>query len=302
MGNKEMIELINLTKVIDKKTIIDNINLTINKGEIFGFLGKNGAGKTTTIKMIVGLLKITSGKVFINGYNIQSDFEKAIRNVGAIIEKPDLYENLTGYQNLKLVARIYDIKEDKVKDVINIIGLKEKINDKVKKYSLGMKQRLAIGIAIVREPKILILDEPTNGLDPNGIHEFREIIINLARKKNITILVSSHILSEMELMCDRVAIIDNGNIVAIKNINEKSDSYKKENYYFDTTNNTIACDILINENYNANIIDGKICLSVDKYEVQNIINLINKNSIRIFEIVKSKSSLEEIFISVTGGN
>ena len=167
----------NLHKSFRKKEILKGVSLEISKGDILGFIGPNGAGKTTTIKLILGLQKINSGKVIVNGFDIESNFEKAISKVGAIIENPDLYMYLTGYDNLKLISNLYKgVTNSRIDEVVKLVGLENRINDKVSKYSLGMRQRLGVAQAILHRPNLLILDEPTNGLDPEGIKELRTLL------------------------------------------------------------------------------------------------------------------------------
>jgi ABC-2 type transport system ATP-binding protein len=204
----------NLKKIIGKKEIIKGISFDLKEGEVFGFLGPNGAGKTTTIRMLVGLIKPTSGTIKICGYNIQTHFYEALKNLGCIVENPELYPYLSGWNNLLHFARMLDgIGEERIREVTELVGLKERIHDKVKTYSLGMRQRLGIAQALLGNPKVLILDEPTNGLDPAGIREMRQFIRYLAEQEGLSVLVSSHLLSEIQLLCDRVAIITRGTII-----------------------------------------------------------------------------------------
>ncbi|MGL5348877.1 MAG: ABC transporter ATP-binding protein, partial [Peptostreptococcaceae bacterium] len=197
-----VLELRNVSKIMGKKTLVEDVSFTINRGEIFGFLGPNGAGKTTTIKMITGLYKISKGEIYIDGYSIKKDFEKALSGVGGIIENPEMYGNLTGMDNLKIYARMHgNVSEDRIDEVVKLVKLGNRINDKVSKYSLGMRQRLGVAQALLHRPKLLILDEPTNGLDPMGIKELRETLRELSNKEGLAVMVSSHLLSEMELMC-----------------------------------------------------------------------------------------------------
>jgi len=224
MEVKNIVQIKNVTKKIGKKVIIDDLTFDVHSGEVFGFLGPNGAGKTTTIKMILGLMSITKGEIYIEGSNVEKDFEKAIARVGGIIENPDLYKYLTGYQNLVHFWRMYpDVKRERIDEVIKIVGLDKRIHDKIKTYSLGMRQRLGVAQALINSPKLLVLDEPTNGLDPAGIHELRTHLRTLAKEENVAIMVSSHLLSEMELMCDRVGIIQNGKLVGIQDMREMLD-------------------------------------------------------------------------------
>ena len=219
---QHVLELVDLRKNIRNKEIIKGINLTLGPAEILGFLGPNGSGKTITIRMIVGLIKPTAGYVKICGYSVTGDFVKAMSNVGCIIESPEMYKFLSGMENLLHFARMDErIALQRVAEVVEIVGLKNRINDKVSTYSLGMRQRLGIAQALLCRPRLLILDEPVNGLDPSGISEFRNLIRKLAHEEKMAIFVSSHLLSEAQLMCDRVAIIKQGIIVktvAVKDI------------------------------------------------------------------------------------
>lgn len=218
--DKIILKVEGLSKSFKKRKIVDNVSFESKEGEILGFLGANGAGKTTTIRMITGLISVDSGTVIIDGHNIKNEFEKAMDNVGAIVEIPFLYEYMTGMENIKLFAKLYKASEEGVQDAIKVSGLKERLNDKVKDYSLGMKQRIGLAVALMKQPKLLILDEPTNGLDPMGIKDLREFLKNLAHNKNISVVVSSHILMEMEQLCDRVVIISEGKIICTKTMEE----------------------------------------------------------------------------------
>lgn len=218
--NKTILKVEGLSKSFKKRKVVDNVSFESKEGEILGFLGANGAGKTTTIRMITGLINCDNGNVIIDGYNIKNDFEKAMDNVGAIVEIPFLYEYMTGIENIKLFAKLYKASEEGVQEAIRVSGLKERLNDKVKEYSLGMKQRIGLAVALMKQPKLLILDEPTNGLDPMGIKDLREFLKDLAHNKNISVVVSSHILMEMEQLCDRVVIISDGKIICTKTMDE----------------------------------------------------------------------------------
>ncbi|SCJ01039.1 Uncharacterized ABC transporter ATP-binding protein YbhF [uncultured Clostridium sp.] len=218
--SKVILKVEGLSKSLKKRKIVDNVSFEAKEGEILGFLGANGAGKTTTIRMITGLINSDSGEVIINEHNIKNDFENAMENVGAIVEVPFLYEYMTGIENINLFAKLYKASEDGVKEAIKVSGLKDRLNDKVKEYSLGMKQRIGLAVALMKQPKLLILDEPTNGLDPMGIKDLREFLKHLAHNKNISIVVSSHILMEMEHLCDSVVIISEGKIICTKTMDE----------------------------------------------------------------------------------
>lgn len=223
---KAILECIDINKSFGKKQILNNVSFKIFKGDILGFIGPNGSGKTTTIKCVLGLNKIDSGKVIINGYDIKKDFIKAIEKVGAIVDNPDLYIYLSGYNNLKLTTNIYqNIKEDRINEVVSLVKLEKDIKEKVSKYSLGMRQRLAIAQSLINNPNLLILDEPTNGLDPKGTKELRELLISLS-KQNTSILISSHNLAELENLCNKVCIINDAKIIEFNDIKVIKEKYK----------------------------------------------------------------------------
>ena len=199
-----------LNKTLGKKQILHSIDMECYSGEVYGFLGPNGAGKTTTIKIAVGLLQLDEGEISINGKDIRKDFEGAMANVGGIVENPEMYKYLSGMENLRQYARMREgVTEERIKEVVELVRLSNRINDKVSKYSLGMRQRLGVAQAILHRPKLLILDEPTNGLDPVGIEELRELIRSFPAK-GITVILSSHILSEVQQTADHIGIIAGG--------------------------------------------------------------------------------------------
>jgi ABC-2 type transport system ATP-binding protein len=211
-----ILEVNHISKSFSGKKILDNISFSISEGEIVGFVGPNGAGKTTTIRLITNLIHSDKGNVSICGCDLIKEREKALSNAAAIIENPSLYTFLSGFDNIDFIRKINNISKEKVNKIIEFIGLSDRINDKVKKYSLGMKQRLALGICLLTEPKLLILDEPTNGLDPSGTLELRKILVSLTKENKTSILISSHILSEIEKICDKIIFIKDGKIISIK--------------------------------------------------------------------------------------
>lgn len=290
-----ILEIKNVNKNYGRKKVINSLSLKVEEGQIYGFIGPNGAGKTTTIKMIVGLTSIDSGSILINNYDIKKDYEKAMKNVGAIVENPDLYDYLTGMENLKIFARIHNVKKERIDEIIKLVGLENRIYDKVKKYSLGMKQRLGIAVVLLHAPKLLILDEPTNGLDPSGIKELRTLLKELAHKNNISIFISSHMLNEMQLMCDKIAIIDKGTFIKV------DDVIKKENnlYYFDLANIEEAIKILKNQ-YVCYEENKKLIIEYDK-NISDIAKILIKNNIDIFSFGKKQDTIEQEFFKITGG-
>ena len=215
------IQLEHVSKYFGKRKVVDDLSFTTQTGEVFGFLGPNGAGKTTTIKMLVGLIGIDEGSISVCGSDVTKDFEKALANVGGIVENPEMYRYMTGYQNLKQYARMRKgVTQARIDEVVELVGLSNRIHEKVSKYSLGMRQRLGVAQALLHHPKVLVLDEPTNGLDPAGIRQLRDILRNLAHTEDICVLVSSHLMSDMQLMCDRVAILVKGKLIQTTTVEE----------------------------------------------------------------------------------
>ena len=257
-------------------------------------------GKTTTIKLILGLQNITSGTVVINGYNIEKDFTNAIKKVGAIVENPDMYMYLSGYDNLKLVANFYsEIARERILEVVKLVKLENRIKDKVSKYSLGMRQRLGIAQAILHKPNLLILDEPTNGLDPEGIKEMRELLITLAKKEKMGILISSHNLAELDNFCNKVCIIKNGMIIETSEISKIKKETNKDIEIFEVDDVNLVKRI-INE---VEVIDSnKFKLNISKEKVPDIINDLVNNGIKIYEVKQELNTLEDAFFEKTGGN
>ena len=208
-----MLEIQKLNKSYRKRKIINNLNMTVYKGDIYGFLGANGEGKTTTIRMITSLIKADSGDIIINGKSVINCKNEAIRNIGAMVEAPKFYENMSGYENLELMAKIMPgVSDLDIQNVLDLIGLKDRGRDKFKEYSMGMKQRLGIANALLGDPKLIILDEPSNGLDPYGMKEINNLIVSLAKRCDKTFIISSHLLHEMEGICNRIGILHSGKL------------------------------------------------------------------------------------------
>ncbi len=297
---KVILKCENLNKNIHGKKIIKDVSFDIKEGEILGFIGPNGAGKTTTIKLIIGLQKLNSGKIEINGYDIKNDFERAIEKVGTIVENPDLYMYMSGYNNLKLVANLYKgIDKKRIDEVVKLVGLENRIKDKVSKYSLGMRQRLGIAQAILHKPNLLILDEPTNGLDPEGIKHIRDLLKELAEKENMSIMISSHNLSEIENVCNKICIIQNGEIIEETGIEDIKNEVTGGEYTIEVDDAEKAISVLeVVEKTEGN----RIFINIEKEQVPEIIDKLVKNKIKIYEVSKAEVSLEEAFLRKTGGN
>lgn len=289
-----------LHKKFGKKEILKGVSLELYQGDILGFIGPNGAGKTTTIKLILGLQSITSGVVSINGYDIEKQFTKAIEKVGAIIENPDLYMYLTGFQNLKLVANMYSgVDRARITEVVKLVRLDNRINDKVSKYSLGMRQRLGVAQAILHKPKLLILDEPTNGLDPEGIKEMRDLLRELAQKEKMAIFISSHNLAEIETLCNKVCIIQNGNVIETTDM-QKVKETAQIHYHFVVDNSEKVKNIL---NYPTEIKQKtEAIVDIIKEQVPEAVKELVKNDVKIYGIYEEQMSLEDAFLKKTGGN
>lgn len=208
-----MLEIQKLNKSYGRRKIIDNLNMSVYKGDIYGFLGANGEGKTTTIRMITSLIKADSGDIIINGKSVKNGKNEAIKNIGAMVEAPKFYENMSGYENLELMARIMPgISDRDIQNVLDLVGLKDRGRDKFKEYSMGMKQRLGIANALLGDPELIILDEPSNGLDPYGMKEINNLIVSLVKRFDKTFIISSHLLHEMEGICNRIGILHSGKL------------------------------------------------------------------------------------------
>lgn len=297
MACEVVLKIKDLTKVYNKKRVVDGLTLNVEAGQIYGFLGPNGAGKTTTIKMITGLIKKDAGDIVINGIDAVKNHDVAMNYVGAIVEVPSFYEYMSGMENLKLYARLRNIKKEQILKIVGLVKLENKIYEKVKKYSLGMKQRLGLAVSLLHSPKLLILDEPTNGLDPEGIRELRELLKKIAHEDNVAVFVSSHLLSEMQLMCDKVAIINNGKIVKV----ESMDSIKNESNIYEFN----VSDIDMAQKYIGKIAkcekkQNKLIVFYDG-KISDILKLLIENEIEVVSFEKKENMLEEKFLSMTGG-
>ena len=301
----ELLRIEGLKKTIKKKKILNGFSLTVNSGEIVGFCGPNGAGKTTTIKMIMGLFSIKEGKITICGHDVVTDFERAMENVGGIVENPDLYKRLSGRENLEYFASMYPkVDPANIDEVVKLVKMSGRINDKVKTYSLGMCQRVGIAQALMHNPRLLVLDEPTNGLDPIGIKELRDLLKYLAKEAGVGVFISSHLLAEMELMCDRIYIIDNGVLIGEKAISAAFSQIDDDiyNYTFLTADNQKTLDYFQELQSNCSLENGGVNLVMKRSEIPAIIKTLTARDIGIYAVNQKQRTLEQDFISMTTGS
>jgi len=303
-----------LKKNIGGKTIIHNVEFDVHAGEIFGFLGPNGSGKTTTIRMLVDLIKPTAGKIIVCGENIDTHPDKALAYIGCIVENPEMYAFMTGWENLEQFARMQaGITVSRISEVVDIVGLDQRIHDKVKTYSLGMRQRLGIAQALLGKPRLLILDEPTNGLDPKGIKELREFIRKLA-DSGMSLFISSHLLSEIQLMCDRVAIIAHGEVIAVGEVEElmaqagtytlwQVDRPEEARELLKGQTDVVlvtADEHQIDESLMSLLVDPIITI-MDEERIAGWVNHFVASGIGVRSVQRVAPSLEELFLKLTEG-
>lgn len=303
MDTAPVLQIDNVSKRYGGRPAVRNVSFDVRPGEIFGFLGPNGAGKTTTIKMALGLLSIDSGDIFINGISVKKDFESAIARVGGIIENPELYGYLSGLDNLRLFGRMNgNIPKKRIDEVVELVGLQNRIKSKVKTYSLGMRQRLGLAQALLHRPNLLVLDEPANGLDPAGIKEIRDNLRSLAQHEGLAVMVSSHILSEMQLMCDRVGIVDKGMLIGTYDINDLENGSEQSVYRFNVQPVQRAVEIAraalpdsVKE-----IAEKHIDVAVNEAEAAALLKQLALSDVTVTYMAPVERSLEDIFMSVTG--
>ncbi|OQR57589.1 ABC transporter ATP-binding protein [Bacillus sp. CDB3] len=298
INEQAIVKVDRLTKRIGSKTLVENISFEVKKGEVVGLLGPNGAGKTTLMRMMVGMIRMTEGEVWIDGQSVKQQFEKTAAKIGAVIEAPEFYPFLSGYENLTYFGRMNgNVTEERIDEVVQLLGMGQVIDRKVKAYSLGMRQRLGIAQALIHDPDVLILDEPTNGLDPSGIHEMRMYIKKIAHEQGKAVLVSSHLLSEVELMCDRVIIIQHGEYVATQNIqSDKKEETEKIHIRVDDVNKAtevLEYDVLVKEN--------ELVINVKDEEIPTILRTLMEKNIQVYRVYEERKTLEEQFLELTGG-
>ncbi|PGM56617.1 ABC transporter ATP-binding protein [Bacillus sp. AFS053548] len=299
----KVLKLDGVTKSIKGKVLVHKVSFEVYEGEVFGFLGPNGAGKTTTIRMLVGLIKPTKGTIEIAGYPVKTHFKEAMRQIGCIVENPELYGYLTGWENLNQFARMLGIKDEKkISEVVNLVKLTDRIHEKVKTYSLGMKQRLGIAQALLGGPKLLILDEPTNGLDPAGIRELREFIHMLVKEQNISVFISSHLLSEIELICDRVGIINRGKMVRVSTVKELIKE-AAERVEWRVSPIQKALDLLKKDSTIQDIIvkDELIQCRMSPLKINEVIQQFVAVDVQVNGVKTMSETLEDLFMEMTGG-
>lgn len=297
-----VVQFKNITKKIGSKTIIDNLTLDVPSGCVFGFLGPNGSGKTTTIRMLVGLMQPTSGDILIEGQSVRTHFEEAIAKVGAIVENPEMYKYMTGYQNLMQYVRMSPgVSKERIDEVVSFVGLHGRIRDKISTYSLGMRQRLGVAQALLHRPRLLVLDEPTNGLDPQGIRELRDYLRALSREEGTTVFVSSHLLSEMELMCDMVAVINGGRLIDVRDLrgehaaSAESAAEQQLTVRFETDQPERAVQLLTGGQPSGN----GITVTATRSEIAGLNAILVNEGIAVYSIIPVRQTLEDQFLAMT---
>ena len=288
-----------LTKTIGDRTIVENVSFDLQPGEVFGFLGPNGAGKTTTIRMLVGLIRPTHGSVSVCGFDIRRQFEKAMRCIGCIVENPDLYRFMTGRENLEHFARMLGVPSSEIERVASLVNLAHRLDQRVGTYSLGMRQRLGIAQAMLGDPRVLILDEPANGLDPAGIREIRELLRTLAAERGMAVFVSSHLLAEIELTADRVAIIHKGRILKTGPVRDLISSRQEMELRVDDS--ARAASILRDRGIETTVHRDLVLAAIEESDAPPVIAALTQAGLAIFHARPHVQTLEEMFLEATGG-
>ena len=300
-----VLQIKNLSKFYGKRQVLNNVTFDAYRGQVLGFLGPNGAGKTTTIKTVMGFIARDAGEIYIDGMDVIKNYEKCMGMLGGIVENPEMYLNLSGRLNLEMYARIHNgIDRGRIDDVIRLVGLENRINEPVKKYSLGMKQRLGLAQAILHKPSILIMDEPTNGLDPAGIKQMREIFINLAHNENTAVIVSSHMLSELEHMCDRIVVINQGCIVAQDDKNvflEKLGGGTVYRFIVDRVQDAVNAIAAAMPGIEISAAENEVQVKCVRNNLPFINRLLASNGIAVYEVEQANFSLEDAYVSLLGG-
>lgn len=295
------IETKNLTHVFSEKEIaLNNISIQVPESSIYGFLGPNGAGKTTTLRLILGLLKKQQGEISIFGKPFEKERISILKRVGSLIESPSLYGHLTATENLQVLQKVYQCPKERIAEVLTLVGLSDTGKKKAARFSLGMKQRLSIAIALLNDPSLLILDEPTNGLDPNGIIEMRELLRKLNQEKKLTILISSHLLSEIEKLVTHVGIINKGTVMFQGTLPELISRQKQTSFSsIETSDNEKALRIIRDQQLSAGIADGKIALPLlPKEQIAALNRQLLQSGLEVYELTTTRNDLETIFMDL----
>jgi ABC-2 type transport system ATP-binding protein len=288
-----------VSKIIKGKSIVNDVSFEVEQGEIFGLLGPNGAGKTSLMKLTVGLLSLSEGSIEIMGNSVTENFCEAMRQVGILLEQPAIYPYMSGYDNLHIMAKALKLPKSKIDEVVEIVGLEQSIKQETKSYSLGMKQRLGIALALLKNPSVVILDEPTNGLDPQGIMEFRKYMKWLAAEKNITVIVSSHLLTEMSMLCDRFAIIQGGSIRKIVTKEESEQLQGRGQIQFEVDEIEKAKKIVEQNKLTIESIEGnRIVVMVDRDQIAVINRMFVKEGLKVYSIMGIGNSLENYYFQI----
>ena len=289
----------NLSKEYDGVYRVQDLDIRVKEGDIYGFLGPNGAGKSTTMKMLLGLVKPTSGTIEIMGKLFNEKNRKGIlQSVGSLIEAPSYYGHLTGHENMELIRRLLDLPQKNIDEAIHIVRLENQMNKKVKNYSLGMKQRLGIAMALAREPKLLILDEPTNGLDPAGIEEMRGLIKTLPSKYGMTVMISSHILSEIDQMATVIGIINQGSLIFQERMSVL-DEQRKPQIILKTSDDDTAYRFFAKLNPQRTLNGLQLGALTDE-QTGAVVRELCSNNLSVYRVEEHRESLEEIFLTLTG--
>ncbi len=300
-----------LTKHLGSRLILDNISVDVMPGEVFGFIGPNGSGKTTTIKVMLGLLSLEAGEITICGHSIKKEFTDAMSCVGGIIENPELYKYLTGRGNLMQYARMQDgITSERIDEVVELVKLTDRINDKVSKYSLGMRQRLGLAQALLNRPRLLVLDEPTNGLDPAGIRELREILLRVAHEEGTAVFISSHQLAELDLLCDRIAVINKGRVIAVRSMDEVRRAKRSdvEEFEFETVLPAVEAAELVmrrlGNTYQLNKAKFSVTAMLEGggHGISDSVRELVMAGVPILSAIPQRHSLEDAFIEIIDGH
>lgn len=303
MREEEFLKIDNVTKVYGNQKVLNNVTFSIKEGEVIGLVGPNGAGKTTIMKIIVGLIKNYSGNVYLQGKNIRDKTKENRKNFGCVIEAPGFYPELTGYENLKYFAKISGCEDKKeIDDVIEAFKIEDFMHKKAGKYSVGMKQRIGIAQAVLGNPKVLVLDEPTNGLDPNVILEIRKFIKYVSQEKKIAVIISSHILSEIESMCENVIFIKQGQIIDIVSLKQEKTVQNTMFVFKTNTPDRLLEFFKRNEITAQKDEECEVVANLDKYSIKEVFKMLENSEVSVEEVYKQKQSLEKRFMQTMGGS